>query len=152
MRYCFSAILIFVSINAMAMPAKIITAFHQLDQQAKILLNSGAKPVYSYQYVNQRLFQKSHFNQAAKALLPLAEKSNPLAQMELGFLYEFGHGVKQSYQTAAQWYYLAVVPYDYNEKPLVRALKAYYGLGEPINYQKAALWFRMAAELSVDKY
>lgn len=116
------------------------------------LLNFHAQPTMTLKRTNQ-LFQRSQFQQAHQALLPWAEQGNPIAQLEIGFLYEFGQGVKQNYQHAAQWYYLAVRPYAYNKKPLQRAFKAYYGLGgEKINYYKAAVWFRMAAELSVDQY
>ena len=136
-----------------ALPKNIIKPLDQIHHDARVLLNAKAKPLISFKVANKTLFQRTKYKQAYQALLPLAQTGNPLAQMEVGFLYEFGHGVsKQSYKTAAKWYYLAVVPYVYNQSPLKRAAKAYYGIGEPVNYKKAALWFRMAAELSVDRY
>lgn len=129
-------------------PGKYVT---QLNNTAAALLQVNAKPALSLQQAN-RLFQQSRFKPAYQALLPWAQTGNRMAQLEVGFLYEFGKGVSRDYPRAAQWYYLAVIPYDYNQKPLARAFKAYYGIGEKVDYREAARWFRMSAELSVDKY
>ncbi|WP_371374227.1 tetratricopeptide repeat protein [Thalassotalea aquiviva] len=52
--------------------------------------------------------QKQDYGNAIKIWLPLAEQGNPLAQSNLGVLYENGWGVKVDLDKARYWYELAV--------------------------------------------
>lgn len=116
-------------------------------QLSMVVLDPGGE-----KKVNQ-LFQQSQFKKVFPLALQYAGQGNVRAQLEVGFMYEFGKGVKQDYQKAALWYFIAMRPNDYNKKPRERALKSYFGLeGQKVDYQQAAQWFRMAAELSYDPY
>jgi len=125
----------------------------QLLQQATqtFQLSTHTPPTASL-IVGNRLFQQSKFKQAYAVMLPWAKQGNQTAQLEIGFMNEFGQGVPQSYQKAALWYFLAIRPNQFNGRPMQRAINAYFGLNQKVDYQTAALWFRMAAELSVDRY
>ncbi|MCF6766517.1 hypothetical protein L3V82_12110 [Thiotrichales bacterium 19S3-7] len=101
----------------------------------------------------QFYFQSSKFDLAYQALLPYALEGNSIAQLEVGFLREFGLGVKKDLHCAALWYFLAARPNVYNEHAYAWGVDYYFGLsGKKKNMAKAALWFRMAAELSNDQY
>ena len=98
-------------------------------------------------------FQQSEFPKAFRLNQRLAKCSDPRAQLELGFMFEFGRGTKKNPHLAALWYFNAIRPNAYNQKPLERGINHYLGLnGQSKNIKTAARWFRMAAELSVDRY
>jgi TPR repeat protein len=48
--------------------------------------------------------QIHEFDEALRLLRPLAEGGNAVAQFNLGFLYQYGHGVPQNNTDAANWY------------------------------------------------
>ncbi|MCF6775380.1 hypothetical protein L3V83_02215 [Thiotrichales bacterium 19X7-9] len=101
----------------------------------------------------QFYFKSSDFKSAYQALLPYALEGNSIAQLEIGFLTEFGLGVKKNTQAAALWYFIAAKPNAYNEHAFAWGVDYYFGLaGKEKDMDKAALWFRMAAELSNDRY
>ena len=97
-----------------------------------------------------RYFQGSQFEQALAANLPWAKAGDWRAQLEVGFIYEFGRGVKKNPQRGALWYFAAIRPNGYNAKPLARGYR-YFCAQQP-DYGTAARWFRMAAELGDDRY
>ena len=97
-----------------------------------------------------RYFQRSQFQKALTANLPWAKAGDRRAQLEVGFMYEFGRGVKQDPQRAALWYFAATRPNGYNAKPLARGYR-HFCTHQP-DYATAARWFRMAAELGDDRY
>lgn len=100
-----------------------------------------------------RLFQQQKFQQSLQANLPWAKAGSVQARLEIGFLYEFGRGVKANGQLAALWYYSAIRPSPYNRRPMERGVRYYFGLdGHKKEYFTAARWFRMAAELGDDRY
>lgn len=49
-------------------------------------------------------FSREDFVSAARIFVPLAESGDAVAQTYMGFLYETGRGVPQSYTMAAYWY------------------------------------------------
>lgn len=100
-----------------------------------------------------QLFTESKFNQAYQALLPWAIGFDNRAQLVLGFLNQYGLGTEKNEKDAAFWYFSAIRKNQYNEKPMARGIEYMYGLdGHEVNYEKAAEWFNMAAQLSDDRY
>lgn len=125
----------------------------KMMNSARELLQQPIKPApISLQQARQQYFEKSQFHKAYQAILPYAQQGNRIAQMIIGYLYQYGLGVKKDLQTAACWYYLVIIPYAYNQQPIASGLKAYYGIDQKMSYTTAVRWFRMAAELSIDKY
>lgn len=126
-----------------------------LTEKASHLLNQSNKKdnLIDINFEKAQIyFRNAQFDKAYQALLPFAKDGQITAALEVGYLYEFGLGVKQSYQTAALWYYLTISLDDYNRNSVSKGIDYYFGLnGRDKNYQKAALWFRMAAELSNDR-
>jgi TPR repeat protein len=83
-------------------------------------------------------------NPRLKATLAKASAGDPVAQYELGRMYEFGEGVRTDSVTAAKWYRKAA------EKDLARAqysLGRMYASGDGVeqDWTKAAEWLRKAA-------
>ncbi|MBB5048557.1 TPR repeat protein [Rhodopseudomonas rhenobacensis] len=52
----------------------------------------------------QAAFAREDFTAAARTFIPLAQGGNPVAQAYLGFMFEYGRGVPQSYSEASYWY------------------------------------------------
>lgn len=88
------------------------------------------------------------YEKALQILKPLAEKGHAKAQVTLGIMYDFGHGVEKDTARAVEWYEKAaaqgnsVVQHDLG-------VKYFRGDGIPQNYEKAAAWWRMAADNGV---
>jgi uncharacterized protein len=80
---------------------------------------------------------------AARLLLPLAQRGNPLAQTYVGFMFGSGRGLPQNYVAAADWYRAA------SEKgvPVAQFMlgMAYdKGQGVPQDYVLAYKWLNVA--------
>ena len=76
---------------------------------------------------------------------PLADQQHRAAQLNLGLMYEHGHGVARDYSKAARWYHKAA------ENGLARAqarlgLMYNYGRGVRKDYAAAVNWYRKAAD------
>ena len=88
------------------------------------------------------------YEKALSILKPLAMKGHAKAQVTLGIMYDFGHGVEKDPAMAVEWYEKAAgqgnssVQHDLG-------VKYYKGLGIPQNYNKAGAWWRMAADNGV---
>ncbi len=88
------------------------------------------------------------YEKALSILKPLATKGHAKAQVTLGIMYDFGHGVDKDPVTAVEWYEKAAgqgnssVQHDLG-------VKYFKGIGIPQNYDKAAAWWHMAAENGV---
>jgi TPR repeat protein len=54
-----------------------------------------------------RAFSRGHFTTAMRLLRPLADRGQPLAEFDLGLMYEQGHGVQRDLPTAHMWFSLA---------------------------------------------
>jgi len=52
-------------------------------------------------------YEKGDYKTAMRLLKPLAEQGFALAQFNLGFMYESGHGVPEDDKQAVKWYRLA---------------------------------------------
>jgi TPR repeat protein len=80
---------------------------------------------------------------ALRLLLPLAEKGNPDAQINLGNMYFDGNGVPLDYAESVKWYLLAA---DQGSADAQIALGFLYEYGEavPQDYVQAHKWFDLA--------
>ena len=90
-------------------------------------------------------FQAGDYATTLQEWTPLAEAGLAQAQTNLGFIYEYGHGVLQDYKEAVKWYRLAAEQgTDYAQTNLGNKYKS--GEGVLQNYKEAVKWYRLAAE------
>jgi TPR repeat protein len=85
------------------------------------------------------------YDKAIGILLPLAEQGNSKAQVTVGIMYDYGHGVPQDNLKAIEWYEKAALQGATAVQHQLGA-KYFRGQGVPQDYQEAARWWRMAAE------
>jgi len=55
----------------------------------------------------QRAYLSGHYVDSARLYLAQAERGRALAQTHLGYQFQYGLGVPQSYEEAARWYFCA---------------------------------------------
>lgn len=89
-------------------------------------------------------WDRGHYATSMRAWRPAADRGDPMAQNNIGLLYERGLGVPQSYVEAMVWYRRAA------EKNLSQAqynigLLYHAGYGVERNPREALAWFRKAA-------
>jgi TPR repeat protein len=91
-----------------------------------------------------KLYQAGDMAGAARVILEAAKAGNVLAQGQMGFQYEKGIGVKQSYTEAARWYRRAA---DQGDSRAMKNLGQLYelGLGAPEDWVQAAKWYEKSA-------
>ena len=88
--------------------------------------------------------QRGHYAIAMRAWRPDADKGNALAQNNIGYLYEHGLGVGQSYPEAMAWYRKAAAQ-NLPQAQFNIGTLYYYGYGVEKNPREAVGWFRQAA-------
>lgn len=92
----------------------------------------------------KQAYLAKNYDRALEILKPLAEQGDSDAQVTLGLMYEYGHGVERNPDKAIEWYTraaeqgLPVVQHDLG-------VKYFQGTGVPQNYQEAAKWWEQAA-------
>jgi uncharacterized protein len=93
-----------------------------------------------------RLYQSGNQAGAAKPFLAAAQAGNSKAQLQIGWHYEKGVGVAQSYAEAARWYRRSA---EQGNGSAMKNLGQLYeeGLGVPEDWMEAARWYRKSAEL-----
>ena len=91
-------------------------------------------------------YRAGNYESALQEFKPLAAKGNADAQVNLGFLYARGHGVKQDYKEALIWYRKAAEQGQPDAQFNLGSLY-YDGLGIGRDPTKAAEWYAKAAEL-----
>lgn len=89
-------------------------------------------------------FVRSDFVNAARLLLPLAERGNARAQAMVGFMYATGQGLPQAYDAAGYWYRLSAEQGDPTAQYLL-GLAYDKGQGVPQNEVAAYKWLNLAA-------
>jgi TPR repeat protein len=95
-------------------------------------------------------FNRSDFPAALQLLRPLADQGVAEAQVFLGQMYDFGHGVPQDYAETLKWYRKAADQGDPTGQHLLGFMyKA--GRGVPQDYVSAHMWWNLAAA-SGDQY
>jgi len=89
-------------------------------------------------------YDRGNFNAAAAMFQPLALAGNARAQSYLGFLFQTGHGVPQSYVDAVYWYQRAAEQGDTSAQYMLGLL---YDKGQGVaqNYVEAHKWLNLAA-------
>ena len=91
-------------------------------------------------------YEAGDYEEAADTWRSLAEQGDPLAQFNLGLLYESGHGMAEDVTEAAAWYERAA------QQGLTRAqynlaLLHQTGRGVPQDVTQALFWLEVAARL-----
>ena len=89
-------------------------------------------------------FERGDFAAALDEWRPLAEQGDASAQYNLGWMYDYGEGVREDNVEAARWYRKAAEQgHDWAQYYLGTA----YATGEGVqqDYAEAAKWYRMAA-------
>ena len=89
--------------------------------------------------------QRGHYATAMRAWREQANNGSAFAENNIGYLYEYGLGVRQSYVEAMAWYRKAA------NKNLAQAqfnigTLYYYGYGVERNTREAVRWFRQGAQ------
>ncbi len=88
------------------------------------------------------------YKRALEILKPLAEQGNSQAQITMGLMYDYGHGVKKDSAQSIKWYRMAAE----QGVPLVQhdlGVKYFQGHGVEQNYQEAAKWWEMSANAGI---
>lgn len=95
--------------------------------------------------IGQQLAYNGNYAAAAKWFLRSAERGNASGQSNLGWCYENGNGVEQSYEKAVEWYRLAA---DKGNSGAQNNLGVCYEIGSGVeqSYEKAVKWYRLAAD------
>ena len=88
-------------------------------------------------------FERQDYVRASAVFIPLAERGDPAAQSYLGFMFETGRGVPQSYDEAAMWYRRAA---EQGNGAAQYALGLLYdkGYGVPHDVIEADKWLNLA--------
>ncbi len=90
-------------------------------------------------------YNSKNYGAAVNDFREAAEREYAPAQCYLGYCYECGHGVPQSYEKAAEWYKKAAERGNADAQNSLGSCY-YNGQGVPQDYEKAAQWYRKAAE------
>ena len=80
-----------------------------------------------------------------KRLLKQAKRGDTGSQVDLGFMYSMGKGVKQDYEKALKWYRKAA-DQGFAKAQYYLATKYENGVGVARNLEEAVRWYRLAAE------
>lgn len=90
-------------------------------------------------------FLAKDYGKALEILEPLAEAGDARAQVTVGIMYDYGHGVAKAPLQALEWYKKAAL----QDIPVVQhdlGVKYFRGTEIPQDYSEAIKWWRMAAE------
>ncbi|GAB6052509.1 hypothetical protein JCM17960_13290 [Magnetospira thiophila] len=97
-----------------------------------------------------RAYEAEDYATARATWQPLAEAGDPQAQYWLGYLYRFGHGLDQDFETAIVWYKKAAQQTADGDIMRRAAYALGYmvkrGHGTPKDLEKAECLYRVAAE------
>jgi len=116
-----------------------------LQYLAALLLLTIAVQVSAQDYTEgKQAYLAKDYDKALSILKPLAEQGDSDAQVTLGLMYDYGHGVEQDSAKAIEWYTkaaeqgLPVVQHDLG-------VKYFQGKGVARDYKQAARWWEQAA-------
>ena len=90
-------------------------------------------------------FGRGEFDQAFRHWMPLAQAGDPVAQFNIGILFEQGRGAAQDPAEAMRWYLRAAKTGDVVSQFKLGLIYA-EGEGFSQNYSEAAKWYLLAAE------
>ena len=88
---------------------------------------------------------KGDLRTAVRIYSELSNQGDRTAQLQLGLMYDEGHGVPKHYQQAVRWYTVAASQGD-PEAPYYLGRIYQDGRGGPKNYGSARQWYRVAAQ------
>lgn len=116
-------------------------------QQALAGLGKGPDPVAPGQAQfdeGVRLYKAKDFTEAAKVFQKLADQGNPKPQLQIGYQYEYGEGVRRNYEEAVRWYRKAA---EQGNAAAQSNLGMMYeeGRGARENWSEAVQWYRKSA-------
>jgi TPR repeat protein len=89
-------------------------------------------------------YERGDYVTAFKEMKPLAEQGNPVAQLNLGTMYNLGKGVPQDYTEAVNWYRKAAEQGNLDAQYNL-GLMCVKGEGVKQDYVQAYMWFTLAA-------
>ncbi|MFB0916313.1 MAG: tetratricopeptide repeat protein, partial [Burkholderiaceae bacterium] len=89
--------------------------------------------------------ERGHYSTAMRAWLDPAKSGDAFAQSNIGYLYEHGLGVRQSYVEALEWYRRAANQ-NLAQAQLNIGTLYFYGYGVERNAREAVRWFRQSAK------
>jgi len=96
----------------------------------------------------KQAYLSQDYKLALEILKPLAEEGNSQAQITLGLMYDYGHGVDKDSAESIKWYRMAAE----QGVPLVQhdiGVKYFQGQGVEQNYIEAAKWWEMSANAGI---
>ena len=88
------------------------------------------------------------YARALEILKPLAEQGNSQAQITMGLMHDYGHGVPRDPTQSIKWYRMAAE----QGVPLVQhdlGVKYFQGQGVEQNYKEAAKWWEMSSNAGI---
>lgn len=112
-----------------------------------LILFSSSIFAASYQEGKEAYLNKD-YARALEILKPLAEQGNSQAQITIGLMYDYGHGVKKDPAESIKWYRMAAE----QGVPLVQhdiGVKYFQGQGVEQNYLEAAKWWKLSAAAGI---
>lgn len=113
------------------------------------LILTFSTPLYATSYEEgKQAYLSKDYELALKILKPLAEEGNSQAQITMGLMYDYGHGVKKDPAESIKWYRMAAE----QGVPLVQhdiGVKYFQGQGVKQNYLEAAKWWEMSANAGI---
>ncbi|MBX3329668.1 MAG: SEL1-like repeat protein [Nitrospira sp.] len=127
---------------------KAATAGSRDAQQALAGLGKGPEPVTAAQAKfdeGVRLYKAKDFAGAAKIFQKLADQGNPNAQLQIGYQYLYGEGVRQDSDAAVHWYRKSA---DQGNSVAQANLGKMYedAIGVREDWAEAARWYLKSAE------
>jgi TPR repeat protein len=106
-------------------------------------------PLHAASYEDgKKAYLNKDYKLALEILKPLAENGNSQAQITMGLMYDYGHGVKKDPAESMKWYRMAAE----QGVPLVQhdiGVKYFQGQGVEQNYNEAAKWWEMSANAGI---
>ena len=109
-----------------------------------------AKPGQAQFDEGVRLYKAKDYTGAAKVFVNLAEQGDARAQLQIGYQYEFGEGVRQSHDEAVRWYQKAA---DQGNAIAQTNLGKMYedGIGVQEDWTEAVRWYRKVPSKGIQK-
>lgn len=101
----------------------------------------------TYEQGKQAYIDKD-YARAVKILKPLAEAGDSQAQITLGLMYDYGHGVEKDAAESIKWYRMAAeqgVPLAQHDV----GIRYFQGQGTKQNYLEAAKWWELSANAGI---
>lgn len=90
-------------------------------------------------------YDKGDFRSAERSYSELSNQGDRIAQLQLGLMYDEGHGIPKQHQQAVRWFSVASSQGD-PEAPYYLGRIYQDGRGGQKNHARARLWYRVAAQ------